>query len=92
MNRRGEFLSARLIERETNTQLGVYKLLLTAARPDVFFDANPPSGAEAADGNIHFVLLVDLMIQVGPDPRTGGGSVGYYGMASVGLDVKPEER
>jgi len=91
MNKRGEFLDARLIERETNTQMAVYKLLLTAARPDVFFDANPPSGAEAADGNIHFILVIDLMIQVGPDPRTGGGSVGYYGMASVGLDVKPGE-
>jgi hypothetical protein len=91
MNRRGEFLNARLLERETHTQLAVYKLLQTAARPDVVFDANPPSGAEAADGNIHFVLLVDLMIQVGPDPRGGGGNVGYYGMASVGLDVKPEE-
>jgi hypothetical protein len=89
MNKRGELVNARLVERETNTQMTVYKQLLTAARPDVFFDANPPPGAEAADGNIHFVLLVDLMVQVGPDPR-GGVSTGYYGMAGVGLDTMPK--
>jgi hypothetical protein len=86
MSKKGELISAKLVERETNTQIAVYKQLLGAARPDVFFDANPPAGAEAADGNIHFLLLVDLMIQVGPDPR-GGASTGYYGMASVGLDA-----
>jgi hypothetical protein len=91
MSKRGELVSARLVERETNTQMAVYKQLLSAARPDVFFDANPPAGAEAADGNIHFILLVDLMIQVGADPRTGGASTGYYGMASVGLDTLPKE-
>lgn len=90
MNKRGELVDARLVERETNTQMTVYKQLLTAARPDVFFDANPPPGAEAADGNIHFVLLVDLMVQVGADPRTGGTSTGYYGMAGVGLDAAPK--
>jgi hypothetical protein len=89
MNKRGELVNARLIERETNTQMTVYKQLLTAARPEVFFDANPPAGAEAADGNIHFVLLVDLMVQVAADPRTGRASTGYYGMAGVGLDAVP---
>lgn len=90
MNKQGELVRARLIERETNTQLTVYKELLTAARPDVFFDANPPAGAEAADGNIHFILLVDIMVQVGADPRTGAPSTGYYGMAGVGLDTVPQ--
>lgn len=89
MNRRGELVRARLVERETNTQLAVYRELLAAARPDVFFDANPPPGAEAADGNIHFILLVDLMVHVGADPRTGAPSTGYYGMAGVGLDTAP---
>jgi hypothetical protein len=90
MNKRGELINARLVERETNTQMTVYKQLLTAARPEVFFDANPPPGAEAADGNIHFILLVDLMVQVGADPRTGRASTGYYGMAGVGLDTMPK--
>ncbi len=90
MNKRGELVNARLVERETNTQMTVYKQLLTAARPEVFFDANPPAGAEAADGNIHFVLLVDLMVQVAADPRTGHASTGYYGMAGVGLDSMPK--
>lgn len=90
MSKRGELINARLVERETNTQMTVYKQLLTAARPDVFFDANPPPGAEAADGNIHFFLLVDLMVQVAADPRTGRASTGYYGIAGVGLDTEPK--
>ena len=40
--------------------------------------------------DIHFILLVDLMVQVGADPRTGGVSTGYYGMAGVGLDTMPK--
>jgi hypothetical protein len=91
MSKSGQLLSARLIQRESNSNLAAYRELMGATQPDTFFDANPPPGAEANDGKIHFILLVDLMVQSAVDPRTGAPSTGYYGVAGVGLDTAPKE-
>lgn len=85
MDRNGRFVSATLTENGGLNTIGVDRLLLSSATPDTFFDANPPSGAEAVDGKIHFILLVDLMVDSAPDPRTGREAVSYYGVAGVGL-------
>ena len=92
MNRKGQLISARLVQKESNSSLRAdQELLGTARQPDVFFDSNPPSGAEASDGNIHFVLLVDLTVQSAVDPRTGRAVANFYGVAGVGLDTEPKE-
>jgi len=85
MDREGRFLEARLIQRRGSSSLAVDRILLRAARPDTFFDANPPTGVESEDGNIHFLLMVDLQVDAGMDPRTGLASAGYSGLAGVGL-------
>jgi hypothetical protein len=83
MNKAGQLMSAQLVERGNNSTLGADRELLSVTKPDIFFDSNPPSGAEAADGNIHFILLIDLMVQA--DPRSARSGVYYAGVAGVGL-------
>jgi hypothetical protein len=89
MSKDGQMLSVRLVERQSDTSLAAYRVLLDATRPETFFDANPPPGAEGNDGKIHFVMLVDLAVQGAPDPRAGSRG-GYYGIAGVGLDAAPQ--
>jgi outer membrane biosynthesis protein TonB len=83
MSKAGQLVNARIVDRGSNSTLGADRELLGVTKPDIFFDSNPPSGAEAADGNIHFVLLIDLMVQA--DPRSARGGVYYNGVAGVGL-------
>jgi hypothetical protein len=83
MSKSGQLMSTRLVERGSNTTLAADRELLSVTKPDIFFDSNPPSGAEAADGNIHFILLIDLMVQA--DPRSARPGVYYAGVAGVGL-------
>lgn len=87
MNRQGRLVSARIVEQKVQTNLGADRELLNVTRPETFFDSNPPDGAEASDGNIHFVLMIDLNVQSGVDPRTNRAASGYSGVAGVGLDA-----
>jgi len=91
MSKKGQLISARVLQKESDTNIAAYRELLSATQPDIFFDANPPPGAEANDGNIHFILLVDLHVQSAVDQRTGAPATGYYGIAGVGLDSAPNE-
>jgi hypothetical protein len=92
MSKQGQLINARIVERQSTSTLGADRILLGVTQPDTFFDANPPPGAEANDGNIHFILLVDLMVQSVQDPRSGRVAAGYHGIAGVGLDSAPEDR
>jgi len=85
MSKSGKLVGARVVKREGNTGLSADRRLLATTEPNVFFDANPPPGAEASDGNIHFILLVDLAVRAAPGERRGAG-VEYYGVAGVGLN------
>ncbi len=86
MDKRGRLVDARIVERDSTSALSADRILLGATEPDIFFDENPPPGAEAADGKIHFKLLIDLEVVAYQDPRSGRTSGGYHGMAGVGLD------
>ncbi|HVM95282.1 MAG TPA: hypothetical protein VMT89_02780 [Candidatus Acidoferrales bacterium] len=92
MSKKGRLINARVVERQSTSTLGADRILLSVTEPDTFFDENPPPGAEANDGNIHFILLIDIMVQSMQEPRTGRVVGGYHGMASVGLDTAPDER
>jgi hypothetical protein len=85
MSQEGRLLDARVIKRHSDTSLAAYRELLAVTRPEIFFDANPPPGAEASDGNIHFILQVELSVDVAVNRRTAAPSTAYYGVISVGL-------
>lgn len=85
MSKTGKLVGARVIQRQGNTGLSADRRLLGTTEPNVFFDANPPPGAEASDGNIHFILLVDLAVRAAPGEHRGAG-VEYSGVAGVGLN------
>lgn len=62
MSADGRFLHAKLIENRSDTRLGVPRLLLNVVGPRTFFDDNPPPGAVADDGLIHFDLTIHLRV------------------------------
>ncbi|HYD47055.1 MAG TPA: hypothetical protein VEB21_01840, partial [Terriglobales bacterium] len=86
MSPSGERITAILRSRKSETQLAAHRVLLSSANADVFFDRNPPPAAIAADGNIHFLLAIDLHVDIGVDPETGRRGTSYYGVAGVGLE------
>lgn len=92
MDRQGRLVRARVVERQSTSTFGADRVLLAVTTPETFFDANPPPGAEASDGHIHFLLLIDLDVVAVPDPRTGRVAVGYRGIAGVGLDALADRR
>jgi hypothetical protein len=92
MSKAGRLVSAKVVERQSNSSLAADRILLSVTEPDTFFDANPPAGAEGNDGNIHFLLMIDLQVQAVQDPRSGRTVAGYQGVAGVGLDAAPGQR
>ena len=91
MSKQGRLVSAKVVERQSTSMLNADRILLSVTEPETFFDANPPPGAEANDGNIHFILLVQLAVQTVQDPRSGRVGAGYHGIAGVGLDSAPKQ-
>jgi len=80
MDKQGRLLSIQPKDRSGNAALATDRNLQAATR-EGFFDRNPPPGAEAADGNIHF--LFDAHVGLLTDP--GRGIVGYRALFQAGL-------
>jgi hypothetical protein len=80
MDKQGRLLSIQAKDRSTNAALGTDRNLQAATR-EGFFDRNPPPGAEAADGNIHFIFDA----RVGLLTDAGRGIVGYRAVFQAGL-------
>jgi hypothetical protein len=74
MSPRGDMIRFTIKQRSARVSLASDRRLQTACN-DAFFDRNPPPGARAADGNIHFILRTD--VQVGPSPRGWQGYVRF---------------
>ncbi|MFQ5666493.1 MAG: hypothetical protein ACE5I7_08680 [Candidatus Binatia bacterium] len=72
MDKQGQLVAMHTKDRSLNGAFVVDRNLRSACR-EGFFDRNPPPGAEANDGNIHFLLDARVSLQV--DPRRG--LVGY---------------
>lgn len=62
MSADGRFLHAELVENRSDTRLAVPRMLLGVVGPRTFFDDNPPPGAVAEDGLIHFELTIHLRV------------------------------
>jgi len=80
MDKQGRLLSIQPKDRSGNAALATDRNLQAATR-EGFFDRNPPPGAEAVDGNIHF--LFDAHVGLLTDP--GRGIVGYRALFQAGL-------
>jgi hypothetical protein len=80
MDRHGKLLNVSLKDRSGTVAVATDRNLQNACR-EGFFDRNPPSGAEANDGNIHF--LFQAQVQLFVDPRSGGAAGGA--LMSAGL-------
>jgi hypothetical protein len=78
MDARGEMIAFNLHRRSARISLASDRRLQQACH-DGFFDRNPPPGARAKDGNIHFMLV--LAVEYQPGPRGGG----YWIAMSAGL-------
>ncbi|MFI5366972.1 MAG: hypothetical protein ACHQ4J_15260 [Candidatus Binatia bacterium] len=80
MDREGKLVSVNLKDRSGTVLVATDRNLQNACS-EGFFDRNPPSGAEANDGNIHFIFQAQVQLFI--DPRSGGPAGGA--MMSAGL-------
>ena len=80
MSRDGEMVGTKIAERSSRVALASDRLLQQACI-DGFFDRNPPAGAEASDGQIHFVLRTHVISIV----DSAGQRFGYRISFEVGL-------
>lgn len=80
MDRNGQLVSIEVRDRSTSGGLGTDRNLQAAVR-EGFFDRNPPSGAEAMDGRIHFVFDAQVALSL----EAGRGLVGYRALFRAGL-------
>lgn len=78
MDARGEMIAFNVSQRSTRIALASDRRLQQACY-DGFFDRNPPPGARAKDGKIHFVFRT--AVEYMPTARGGG----YYVFLSAGL-------
>ena len=49
-------------------------------------DPNPPAGAEAEDGNVHFIFQARSWVQIQPNARNGGMNERRWLMLGTGLE------
>jgi hypothetical protein len=80
MSPAGDMISLRITQRSTSMSIGLDRMLHEACN-EAFFDRNPPPGAVAEDGNIHFVM--QTVVQT--FPTAGQRGVGLSGLFGVGL-------
>lgn len=80
MDKQGNLVRITAKDRSASAVLGTDRSLQAACHEGCF-DRNPPSGAEAADGNIHFVFNAQVVLAVDP----AGRPVRYGWFFSAGL-------
>lgn len=81
MSRDGRRLQVWLKKRDGN--LSADRTLLATLNESIFFDENPPSGAVAADGHIHFVFALDASVWF--QPSENGMQPGAQWVFGAGL-------
>ncbi len=80
MTRQGDMIGLSITDRSASVSLGLDHKLRQACTQG-FFDRNPPPGAEAKDGNIHFELHTDAMVIA----DGAGHPLGYQIVFQAGL-------
>jgi hypothetical protein len=79
----GRFMTMRIIEGSGSPSFDsvVKQSVAVGAR-----DPNPPAGARASDGNIHFIFKARSWASVGPGGRAGGPSEHRWLLLATGLE------
>jgi hypothetical protein len=80
MDKEGRLVAINTKDRSLSAALATDRNLQAACR-EGFFDRNPPAGAEASDGQIHFVF--ETQVQLAIDPR--GRAAGWQAILGAGL-------
>ncbi len=79
----GRFMTMHLIEGSGSAAFdSVVKLSVSGGARD----PNPPEGARASDGNIHFIFKARSWSSVGVNPRSGGASEHRWLLLATGLE------
>jgi hypothetical protein len=76
MSPQGDLIGTHVSEHSPNLSIGTDRLLQQACLQG-FFDRNPPRGAEAADGNIHFIIRTRVLAIAGPNQMQYGYRVAF---------------
>lgn len=78
MDKQGQLLEITARDRSARAALATDRNLEAACR-EGFFDRNPPHGAEASDGKIHFVFDARVALQINPNGRGVAGYRALFG-------------
>lgn len=79
MDRQGKLVSVRVTDQSGTSTVSVDRHLQRACQ-QAFFDLNPPSGAEANDGHIHFVFRTQVQVVATPQGMRNYGAVLMAGL------------
>lgn len=80
---KGEFISLSLTSSSESKR---FDQVLQQAIKNGAKDPNPPKGAEADDGNIHFIFQARSWVQFQPNPRTGTPNERRWLLLGTGLE------
>jgi TonB family protein len=83
MSPRGQLLAVRLLD-PSGSQ--AFDRVLNQAVSKGTRDPNPPMGAKAADGNIHFIFKARSWAESGSDPRSGAPFERRWLLLATGLE------
>ena len=79
MSPRGDLVSIEVRKHIAARSFGTERNLRKACL-EGFFDRNPPPGAEASDGNFHFLFRTHVALYPGPQGRLTGGALFEAGL------------
>ena len=80
---KGNLISVKLT---TTSESARFDQVLQSAIQKGAKDPNPPNGAEADDGNIHFIFQARSWVQIQPSPRTGAPNERRWLVLGTGLE------
>lgn len=82
LSARGELIKTQIIEQSGSSS---FDLVVESAAQSGAKDPNPPTGAQAEDGTIHFIFKARSWTQLGANPRSGAPTEYRWLLLATGL-------